>query len=153
MANPREMTVTRPRRPRHVSAGFVGDGLMTEAHAEQRRGGAAQHRPYPSEIAADLRAAWPGRDNDAVDVAEQAVAELGIVVGHDHRFGVVDLRDELEQVERVRIVVVDEESAHVLVDGRPLLGMWKLLVPTAHHPQSVRCDALHTMVTHCLWHR
>lgn len=54
---------------------------------------------------------WSGRDHDVVEDAEVEAGWIDVVADHG-RLRAVHLRDELVQVERVGVVVVDEQGPH-----------------------------------------
>lgn len=63
-----------------------------------------------SEIGRPLRCSWPRRDNDIVELLEHADLELGPVIGHERRSTPVHFGEEMKEIERERIGIVDEQS-------------------------------------------
>jgi hypothetical protein len=94
----------------HAPAEGLGQRLVTQAHAQRphARLGEAAHRL--DRDAGLVGRARPGRDDDAVGSALQQLVDRRDVVAHD-----VDLRaelaEDLDEVVRERVVVVDDEDA------------------------------------------
>ena len=98
------------RRGPHVASAAVREPLMPEADAKERHVRLADRVGAHSEVTRVLRAAGPGRDHDVVEVLARELGPAHGVVAHDHGIASVDLRQELEQVERERVVVVQQEG-------------------------------------------
>lgn len=107
---------------RVAAAGRVPPGPLAERdalvpqtdaeHGDRRRG---EHGGAQSEVARLGRVPGSGRDHDIVE-SREVCPEIGKgadrVVEDDDRFLAVDLGDQLEQVVRVRVVIVDEQGLH-----------------------------------------
>ena len=99
-------------RVHHLGAGDVADSLVAEADAEQRHLGVADGVGADAEVLRVVGPAGTGRDHDVVEVAARQLAPGGAVVAHDGGLLAVRLGDQLEQVVRERVVVVDEQRLH-----------------------------------------
>ncbi len=99
-------------RVHHRRAGAVADPLVAEADAQQRHLGLADRVGADAEVLGIVGPAGAGRDHDVVEVAPRQLAPGGAVVAHDGRLLAVRLRDQLEEVVRERVVVVDQQRLH-----------------------------------------
>lgn len=90
---------------------------MSEAHAEYRNRGMLDHFGADTEVGWPLRGSRPRGDDDIVEIVEHAQLELGPIIGHKRRRTSVHLGEEVEKVERERIVIVDEQRTN---HGLPL---------------------------------
>ena len=102
--------VRRRWRKRDGGAEGVGDSLMTEADAEDGRGGEQDRVAGDAEVAMVLRASGPGRNHDVVEAVIFQIIPGNPIVFCDDGFLSVNLSQELEQVEGEGIVVIDQKS-------------------------------------------
>jgi len=79
------------RRKRDGSAEGVGDSLMTEADAEDRRGGEQDRVAGDAEVAMVLRVSGPGRNHDVVEAVIFQLIPGKLVVFDDDGFLSVNL--------------------------------------------------------------
>src|SRR5580692_9997964 len=95
----------------HVSTECLRDGLMPEAHPENGKL-ARERSDGPKRDAGLVRRARTGRNEEPVGLACGDVARLDGVVLHDLARR-AELAEVLDEIERERVVVVDDEhSAH-----------------------------------------
>jgi hypothetical protein len=92
-----------------ATAGREGDPLVPDADAENGNYPRANRVAAHAEVALSRRVAGAGRDDDVVEPPVPQLVPRDTVVPHDVRLDAVDLREQLEEVERVRVVVVDQE--------------------------------------------
>jgi hypothetical protein len=97
----------------------VGERLVAEADAEHRHRGLGQRVAAHAEVALALGPSGARRDDDPVPAAAREPAPRQLVVAHDLRLLAGDGREELIEVEGVRVVVVDEQRRHRTGEGRP----------------------------------
>jgi hypothetical protein len=84
---------------------------MTQAYAEDRRRGEQDRVAGDAKVAVVVRATRPRRNNDIVEgVIFQIVPRKKLIVFYDDGFLSVYLRYELKQVERERIVIINQKS-------------------------------------------
>ena len=102
--------VHRLRRQRDGGAKGIADSLMTDADTEDRRRGEQDRVAGDAKVAMVLRASGPGRNNDVVEAVIFQIIPGKLIVLYDDGFFPVNLRDELEQVEGERVVVIDQKS-------------------------------------------
>jgi hypothetical protein len=119
----------RGRRSTHSAAIGRREALVAQADAERgQRRLRAQQLAGGAKVAAVLRRAGPGREDEQLDVRRQMRGEEGRrqqrmrVRQHEHvrgergAVGAVELegtQQQRQQVERVRVVVVDDEHARL----------------------------------------
>ena len=94
------------------AAGDLGERLMAEADAEHRHLGALERLQRDADVALVLGAPRAGRDHDVVHRQRRELLPRQVVVAHHDRLVAVDLAQQVEEVERERVVVVDQERAH-----------------------------------------
>jgi hypothetical protein len=104
------------------SAEGVGDSLVTKAHAEDRHAGVQNGLGGNTKIRVTFRTTWAWADDDIVDVEGFDFPPCYTVVSHDDGRRSIYLRNELVEVERERVVVVDEERSHGSSKIYSLLG-------------------------------
>ncbi|MDQ1016850.1 hypothetical protein QFZ43_003399 [Streptomyces afghaniensis] len=107
-----EMPVPRLRRGPHHPPLPERDPLMAETHAEHRNRGGRDQPGRDAEVTRVRRVSGPRGDHQVVELPEIRHPVHGGVVADDHRLLAVDLGDQLEQVVRVRVVIVDEQGLH-----------------------------------------
>ena len=116
--------VDRPGRPDDRAAVDVREALVSEADTEDRQVGGRQRVRTDPEVPRSLGRPGAGGDHDIVEPSPAQLLPRRRVVAHDDRLVAVDLGDQLEQVVRVRVVVVDDERLHDtdILPGRSRLG-------------------------------
>jgi len=102
--------VHRHRRKRDGGAEGIADSLMTNADAEDRHRGEQDRVAGDGKVAVILRVSGPGRNNDVVEAVIFQIIPGKLIIFYDDGFIPVNLRDELKQVERERVVIVDQKS-------------------------------------------
>ena len=103
------LPVHQPLGPHHPATEGFADGLMSQAHAEQRH---ARRRRRPHQWHADARLAWgagAGRNDDGRRVERERPLGIQRVVPVDHRIG-AQLACVLDQVVGEAVVVVEDEK-------------------------------------------
>jgi hypothetical protein len=90
--------------------------------AEHRQLGAPEHVQRDPDVVQVLRAPRAGRDHDVVHGQRCHLVPRQLVVAHDDRFVPVDLAQQVIEVERERVVVVDQERAHRRIYTLPTLS-------------------------------
>src|ERR1039457_1555223 len=98
------------RRERDDGAKGIADSLMTNADAEDRRRREQDRVAGDTKVAVVLRASGPRRNNDIVEAVIFQIIPGKLIVLYNDGFIPVNLRDELKQVERERVVIVDQKS-------------------------------------------
>jgi hypothetical protein len=104
--------VHRLARVLHPAARHERERLVAQAHAEYGDPRAPQRIERYADVARVLRAAGAGGDHDVVDVPALDLRRRQRVVVDDERLLAVDLIEQMEEVERVRVVVVDQQGSH-----------------------------------------
>src|SRR5215211_6264894 len=117
--------VHRLWRLRHLSPLPPTDALMAEADAEERLFAAADRLGGDAEVSRRVRAPRSRGDDDVVELQALQLIPRRLVIPHHERLHAVHLRQELEEVEGERVVVVDQQRAH-------RRGACRLLDPCGH---------------------
>ena len=89
----------------------VPDGLMTQAHAEDRRGDLGERTDRVADDSARLGSARTGRQQDAVGCERHRLGDGHLVVAHHDRVG-AELAEVLDEVVDEAVIAVDDEHAH-----------------------------------------
>jgi hypothetical protein len=111
-------SVDRFRRVFDSPTENVSHPLQSETNAEYRYARFQQDLPADAEVALVLGSPRTGRQNDVVRREVKNLLERQFVVADDYRRRARDLSDELIEVVRKRIVVVDEQGLHETVEKR-----------------------------------
>src|ERR1035437_2498104 len=98
------------RRKRDGGAKGIADSLMTNADAEARHRREQDRVARDAKVAEVLRASGPRRNNDIVEAVIFQIIPGKLIVLYDDGFIPVNLRDELKQVERKGIVIINQKS-------------------------------------------
>lgn len=110
----------------HNGAVHGAEGLVAEAHGQHRVGGAQQLGLQRREVGGVVRRAGPGGQDVGVEGAVRGGqrGERGEVVGADdqRRHAAVRQPQQVRQVVRVRVVVVDQQQAQRSHGGRGTVG-------------------------------
>lgn len=69
------------------------------------------HLGANSEVRLFLGSPWSRRDDDVVEPAQVVDRELCPVIRHERRGTAIDLGEQVEEIERERVGVVDEQRA------------------------------------------
>lgn len=107
-----QMTVPGLRGGQHPAPLAQRDALVAEADAEHRDRGLGEHSGAESEVTFRGRVPGTGRHHHIVEFRKIRNSVRGGVIEDHHRLLAVDLGDQLEQVVRVRVVIVDEQGLH-----------------------------------------
>ena len=93
----------------HRGSGRAGQPLMAEADAQHRDRRGGQYVGADAEVGAVVGPSGTGRDDDVVELeVRQLIPARAVVANHDGVLA-VGLRQELEEVERERVVVVQQQ--------------------------------------------
>ena len=106
-----------------------GQPLVTQAHAEQGDVEVGDRGLRQPEIALPTRMSRSRRDDDRIRTEAGELVRPQLVVAHDPRSLPEDRADELEEIERERVVVVNQQHVH---GGPPMVG------PPGSHPRRSR---------------
>jgi hypothetical protein len=109
--------VARFRGEPDGGAVFEAQPLVAEAHAEQRDARTGDDVSAEAEVGVVPRAARSWGDHHVVETVEVGQPEARVVVRDDDRIVPVHPCEVLEQVERERVVVVDQQRAHDVRHG------------------------------------
>ena len=96
----------------HLATEKMTQSLMTEADAQHWNIGFKNGLGADAEISSYLRTARPGRNDDVVEIQVAYFIPWRRVVVHDDRRYAIHLRQILVEIERERIVVVDQQCSH-----------------------------------------
>src|SRR5712671_3957488 len=117
MKDPAGTAMHRFGRPPDFAAEGLGNALEPEADTENRHLRLQNDLAADSEVPFDFGASGPGRKNDVVGIQrEQFVPAELIIADHDWEF-TADRRHHLVEIERERVVIVDDESFHEELSG------------------------------------
>jgi hypothetical protein len=108
----RDAPVHRLGRVCDLAAEQVADPLVAEADAEHGEVALADRAGADAEVRGPLGPAGTGRDDDRVEALEVDLRPVA-VVGDDDRRAPVHLAQQLVEVVGERVVVVDQQRAHV----------------------------------------
>ncbi len=112
VADAAEAPVHRHRRGADAAVEQVADPLVAEADAEHRDLAVAEDVPADAEVVPAFGPARAGREHDRVEVgAREDPPGDGVVVDHD-RLLARGRRQQVEDVVRVGVVVVDQQRPH-----------------------------------------
>ena len=111
MANVDGAAMHRLGRVLNASAEAYGQPLVAEANAEDRDMGLEECIAANAEIFGTLRRAGSGRDDDVVERQSGDFIPRALIVVDYERLFSVHLSDQLIQIEREGVVVIDDQSA------------------------------------------
>ena len=100
------LAVHEVRSADHLAPERLGDGLVAEAHSQNRHP-VGHGFDQLDRDAGLLRRARPRRDHDPVGLQRTHASDVDFVVAPDLEFG-AEFAEELDEVEGKRIVVVDD---------------------------------------------
>ena len=90
----------------------VGDPLMPEAHTEHRDFRSGNDIRTDPEVCRLNRRPGSRRNDDIVEPVESRQRILSPIIGHDDRLTAIHLGEEMKEVERKRVRIVDEQRSH-----------------------------------------
>ena len=127
----------------HLAAEQVAEALVTEAHAQHGYRCLQNRLSANPEITLDFRAPGPRRDHDVVEIEVTNLLPGRGIVAHDQGRGAVHLGQVLVEVERERVVVIDQQRLHSQPseESLPMAGLSGVTVPVAR-------ELVRTFVTH-----
>ena len=133
-----DLAVHDPLAAHDARAADMGEPLVAEADAEHRDLALGEGRAADAEVALALGPPGAGRDDDPVPPVGGQRAPAHLVVAHDDRLLAGDACDQLVEVERVRVVVVDQQRRHEREDSVDTVFQWSggTLRPGGGHPPS-----------------
>ena len=117
-----EPAVHHLRRVDHRAAGEAREALVPEADTQDWDPGLHDRLAADPEVARVLGTPRAGRDDDVVEPRARQLGPRRTVVAHDDRILAVRLGEKLEQVERERVVVVQQQGPHVSEPRTPPLA-------------------------------
>ena len=104
--------VHRLRSLDHFSTEEVSHALQPEAYSENRQPRFENDPPADPKVPLVFGTAWPGGNDDVVDAQVLKLLPRQFVIADHQRLHAVDGRHQMEQVERERVVVIDNKRLY-----------------------------------------